>query len=164
VSPIRITNSVYLPRNEACRNQEHLLRQINLVGLNLAKGNGDRGLVARAITFDRIMARLQGGRIVGKRGKPLIFRGRCQAGLLQCRCRQVRRARHRPGLRVASGVNCVRGVGPAPHGGPLPLGTMVLLGAGNLALPGMTAATRSRVKPQHGHTFTSILATRCMNA
>ena len=31
---LRITNSVYPLRGQACRNQEHLLRQINLVGLN----------------------------------------------------------------------------------------------------------------------------------
>ena len=30
----RLTNSVYLPQGQVCRNQEHLLRQINLVGLN----------------------------------------------------------------------------------------------------------------------------------
>ena len=30
----RISNSVYLPRGQVCRNQEHLLRQVNLVGLN----------------------------------------------------------------------------------------------------------------------------------
>ena len=29
-----LTNSVYLPPGQVCRNQEHLLRQINLVGLN----------------------------------------------------------------------------------------------------------------------------------
>ena len=29
-----LSNSVYLPRRQVCRNQEHLLRQINLVGLN----------------------------------------------------------------------------------------------------------------------------------
>ncbi len=159
-----LTNSVYLPRNKACRNQEHLLRQINLVGLNLAKGDGDRGLVARPSTFDRIMARLQGVRIVVKRGKPLISLGRCQAARLQCRCRPLRRVRHRPELRAASGLDCVHGVGAAPHGGPLPLGTTVLPGAGNLALPGMTLATRRRPRLQHGQTITSILATRCMNA
>ena len=36
LSTICLTNSVYLPRGQAGRNQEHLLRQINLVGLNHA--------------------------------------------------------------------------------------------------------------------------------
>ena len=43
-SHVCLTNSVYLPRGQACRNQEHLLRQINLVGLNRLRGDRDVGI------------------------------------------------------------------------------------------------------------------------
>ncbi len=55
-----LTNSVYLPRGQAGRNQEHLLRQINLVGLNhatkLAGGAGIRGMLCDPGPLTQIMA------------------------------------------------------------------------------------------------------------
>ena len=49
------TNSVYLSRDQAERNQESLLRQINLVGLNHAKWRGIRGMKSSARYLAQIM-------------------------------------------------------------------------------------------------------------
>ncbi len=40
-----LTTSIYLPRGQMCRNQEHLLRQKNLVGLNYTQRGGDWGFI-----------------------------------------------------------------------------------------------------------------------